>query len=155
MGLLKILESFFMNRNQILKLLRYWIDLMENPPPIRHLQLADLSTISDSERCLVRITGNVNTERTTGSELALYNTTNHKDYEVLVDLQLLDQFNLKDMHVQHDLVQFIGSRDFAKETAPDQLRFKALYYRFIRRTNLDSYYAALQVQNDYLKDLRI
>jgi len=59
------------------------------------------------------------------------------------------------MHVHHDLVQFIGSRDFSKYDekydSGEILRFKAIYFRFIRRTNLENYYAALQVQNNYLK----
>lgn len=118
--------------------------------PIRHIQLSDLSTISDSEHCKVRITGNVNFDKTTGSELVLLNTVDKIDHEVIVDLSQIDQFNLGDMHVQHDLVQFIGYRDFAKETYTDQIRFRALYYRFIRRTNLENYYAALKVQNDHL-----
>jgi hypothetical protein len=123
--------------------------------PIRHCKLSDLKNISNTERSVVRITGNVETSNTDSSELLLYNKEGGERFEVLVNLNYLDNFKLSDMHVHHDLVQFIGSRDFSKYDekydSGEILRFKAIYFRFIRRTNLENYYAALQVQNNYLK----
>jgi hypothetical protein len=123
--------------------------------PIRHCKLSDLKNISNTERSVVRITGNVEASNTDSSELLLYNKEGGERFEVLVNLNYLDNFKLSDMHVHHDLVQFIGSRDFSKYDGKydsgEVLRFKAIYFRFIRRTNLENYYAALQVQNNYLK----
>ncbi len=123
--------------------------------PIRHCKLSDLKNISNTERSVVRITGNVEASNTDSSELLLYNKEGGERFEVLVNLNYLDNFKLSDMHVHHDLVQFIGSRYFSKYDGKydsgEVLRFKAIYFRFIRRTNLENYYAALQVQNNYLK----
>ncbi len=122
--------------------------------PIRHFKLSDLNQISNTVRTLVRITGNVDTKNTDTNELLLYNQFNSERSEVKVNLNYLENFKLSDMHVQHDLVQFIGSRDFSDYNSiadsDEPLRFKAIYFRFIRRTNLENYYEALQVQKDYL-----
>ena len=125
--------------------------------PIRHVKLSNLSLISDTEKSTVRITGNVDEKATNGNELVLVNAirtgNNIEEDRVSVNLNLLDDFNLKNMNINHDLVQFIGSRQFSSETNEDCIiKFKALYFRFIRRTSLENYYAALKVQEDYLKN---
>lgn len=121
-----------------------------NQQPIRHVKLSNILKLSSTERSLIRITGNVELDRTNAKELILVNRCGQSknSNEVLVDLSCLVDFNLNDINVQHDLVQFIGSRDMINTNI---IRFKALHFRVIRRTSLESYYTALNIQNNYLR----
>ena len=123
---------------------------MSTQQPIRHVKISNILKMSTTERSLIRITGNVDMDRTNAKELILVNRCGESknSNEVLVDLSSLENFNLYDINVQHDLVQFIGSRDMAYTSL---IRFKALFFRIIPRTSLENYYTALNVQNNYLR----
>ena len=71
-------------------------------------------------------------------------------FETLVDISLLDDFNVVDINPAHDLVQFIGYKD--SNSTLSVCRFKAIFFRVISRANLANYYAALDVQYEFIID---
>jgi hypothetical protein len=74
---------------------------------------------------------------------------NRARFECLIDLSCLEEFNLTDIHPQHDLVQFIGFKD-AESIESRCCRFRALFFRVIKRTSLCKYYYALDFQNNFI-----
>ena len=122
---------------------------------IRHVKLSQLGSVPNDERVLIRITGNVRPNKTNPNELGLFDQFNDgvqiKKDEITVDLNYLEDFNLKDIHQQHDLVQFIGYPCIYIEGGIEYVKFKALYFRLIKRTSLELYYTALDIQENYLK----
>lgn len=133
------------------------MDDFDDNRPISHCKLADIKLITNTEKLLVRITGNVDIANTDQNELSLVdNAEGLERSEVKVSLNNLIDFNLNDMHVQHDLVQFIGSRYFSDEETNEcgTIRFRAVFFRFIKRTNLENYLSAVQIQNDYLDRMK-
>ena len=128
--------------------------------PIQNLKLSELSILVPKDRALLRITGNVDlNESSDDTSLILWSkelnaaTNSLKSYKCVVDLSMLDGFNIRDLHAQHDLVQFIGYKQEVDCLTSDYLEyahFKAVYFRVIRRLTIDKYYAALDVQNSYL-----
>jgi hypothetical protein len=60
---------------------------------------------------------------------------------------------MNDLHLQHDIVQFIGYK-LDNESNISNNRFKAVSYRIIKRTNLEKYYYAIDVQNKYLYKIK-
>ena len=70
-------------------------------------------------------------------------------FECLVDVSCLHEFHLTDIHTSHDLVQFIGYKD--SSSSVECCRFKALFFRLIKRTSLNKYYYALSFQNSFMK----
>ena len=86
--------------------------------PIKFLKLYDLEKLALSDdRTLYRITGNIDLSNSTPKELILFNefNENHQNdlkisdaqghrKEILIDISYLNEFNINDIHSQHDLV---------------------------------------------------
>lgn len=151
-----------------------WND--ENEKTIFNLKLSELNALIAEERRLVRITGNVDITKSTNETLYLYSEEDSDSinlkrsesifklkfdrkessdgqitqrYEVIADVEYLDSFNLMDMHHQHDLIQIIGYKE--RQSSPNEpCKFKALYYRIIKRTNLQVYYQAIDIQYGHI-----
>lgn len=83
-------------------------------------------------------------------ESNLSNSGDSHRFECLVDLSYLHDFNFYDLNLrgQHDIIEFYGYKD--STSTINLCKFKALYYRIIARTNLTSYYKAIQVQTSYI-----
>ncbi len=151
-----------------------WND--ENEKTLFNLKLSELNALIVEDRRLLRITGNVDKEKSTNEALYLYSEEDwdsinlkrsesifklkfdakrpsdckaSQRYEVIVDVEYLDSFNLMDMHHQHDLIQLIGYKE--RQSFPNEpCKFKALYYRIVKRTNLQVYYQAIDIQYEYI-----
>lgn len=74
-------------------------------------------------------------------------TSIHK-FKCLVDLTYLNDYNLNDLNPQHDCIQFLGYKD--STSTVNNCKFRAIYYRILKRINQSKYYAFLQIQNSYL-----
>ena len=80
-------------------------------------------------------------------------------HRCLVDGSLLADLTLGDINLHHDLVQFIGYKEQQQQQQQHphersdnatECRFKAMYFRLIKRTTLDAYYQALDVKDAYV-----
>ena len=130
--------------------------------PMQNLKLSELSVFIPRDRSLIRITGNVDPDELKNAKsLVLFSkefsdaSKSFKLYKCCVDLECLEDFNLNDFHLQHDLVQFIGYKqeiDCSTAYNLEFIYFKAIYFRIIKRTTVQKYYLALDVQNNYLKN---
>ena len=128
--------------------------------PMKNLKLSELIFHIPKDRTLIRVTGNVDSSHVNDAKSLVlsnreYNETNQsfKQYKCLVDVECLESFNLNDFHNQHDLVQFIGYKqeiDCLSSAYLEFTQFKAIYFRIIKRTTIEKYYLALDVQNNYL-----
>ena len=130
---------------------------MSNESSIKLIKLSDYLKIdfdTKSERIMLRLTGSVDPDQSNSNskQLLLFGLEEDEAnkitqrYEVNVDLSYLNDFNLSDIHLQHDLVQFIGYKD----PTNTKNNFRALYFRLLKRTSLKNYYAAIDIQNRYL-----
>jgi hypothetical protein len=129
-------------------------------PPMKNLKLSELCLYIPKDKRLIRITGNIDaTQLNNVNSLVLssreYNesTQSFKQYKCLIDVECLYDFDLKDFHAQHDLVQFIGYKqeiDCLSSANLEFIQFKAIYFRIIKRQTIEKYYFALDVQNNYL-----
>jgi len=126
---------------------------MTSDQPIRHIKISDYLQVDfnlKTERVMYRLTGNVDLNLSNSKQLLLFSIEEYADvsqrYEVKVDLSFLREFNLNDIHPQHDLVQFVGHKDPSENSS----MFRALYFRLLRRTSSKAYYEAINIQNDYL-----
>ena len=144
----------------------------ENDEIIYHLKLSELSKMIAQNRRLIRITGRVDTSKAmTNESISLISTETNcnqiaanlleifqfdlqshdefKDsYQTLVDLTLVNTFDLNDINTMHDLLQFIGYKEL--DNGREECHFNAIYYRLIKRTNLEDYYHALNLKESYL-----
>lgn len=132
---------------------------MTNDQPIKQMKISEYLNIDfefKTERLMLRLTGNVDVDLSNSEQLLLFSIEDHVNnkseivserYEVLVDLTYLNDFNLSDIHVQHDLVQFIGYKDPSMD---DSIVFRAIYFRLLKRTSIKTYYTAIDIQNNYL-----
>lgn len=132
---------------------------MNSDAVMQSLKLSELGKLATIERKLVKITGKIDfsSSKTTGQEVLLYSDEQSADdttfrVEVVVDTELLDDFNVADLNGHHDIVQFIGYKDLTSLSTcePKECRFKAMNCRIISRTSLASYYYALDTQNAYI-----
>lgn len=132
---------------------------MTNDQPIKQMKISEYLNIDfefKTERLMLRLTGNVDVDLSNSEQLLLFSIEDHVNnkseivserYEVLVDLTYLNDFNLSDIHVQHDLVQFIGYKDPSMDHS---IVFRAIYFRLLKRTSIKTYYTAIDIQNNYL-----
>ncbi|CAF1009776.1 unnamed protein product [Brachionus calyciflorus] len=151
-----------------------------NKETILNLKLSELNLMRVKDRKFIKITGKIdlNNELNDGKQLVIYsdesldsilpnkfllengleledleeikpNSKNEIEiFKCLVDLSYLEDFELKNINLQHDLVQFFGYKD-SSSTKID-CKFRAVYYRILKRTNLNKYYMAMNIQNSYL-----
>lgn len=123
---------------------------------IKQIKLSDYLQIdfeSQTDRLMFRLTGNLDKNKSTLDELCLYSieSTEKNRYEVLIDTRYLsNDFNLNDIHSQHDLVQFIGYKDPTEEEEYSH-KFRALSFRILKRTSIRNYYLCIDTLNEYLK----
>lgn len=129
---------------------------------IASLKVSDFIDMPQVDRKLFRITGKIDPQSrfTSGKDVLVYSeesrcatdestTAEVKRYELIVDTEYLDEFNLHDINFNHDLIQFLGYK--APNGSLDLLcKMKAMHFRVIKRTNLKNYYAALDIQNSYI-----
>jgi len=136
-------------------LYQLWKLKMSNESSIKLIKLSDYLKIdfdTKSERIMLRLTGSVDPDKSNSKQLLLFSLEENEAnkiiqrYEVNVDLSYLNDFNLSDIHLQHDLIQFIGYKD----PTNTKNNFRALYFRLLKRTSLKNYYAAIDIQNRYL-----
>lgn len=130
---------------------------MNTDPVMLNLKLSEITRLTTNERRLVKITGKIDmlSEKTIGKEVLVFSEESISDTnersEVIIDTELLEDFNLADINSQHDIVQFIGYKDLnTANCEPGQCRFKAMNFRIISRTSLTSYYFAIDTQNAYI-----
>ena len=125
---------------------------MSSDQTIRHIKISDYLQVNfglKSERTMYRLTGNIDLDLSNSKQLLLFSIEEHENIskrsEVKVDLSYLNDFNLNDIHPQHDLIQFIGYKD------PSEMSnmFRALYFRLLKRTSSKEYYEAINIQNAY------
>jgi hypothetical protein len=149
-------------------------------PPIYSLKMSELCRMVVKDKKMIKITGNLDMNNkhvlmvADKKELVLFSNEceaelnpflvrngfefDHESegnggvqrYEALVDFSCLDEFNLVDIHPVHDLVQFVGYKD--STSTSDICKFKAVFFRVIKKTTLAKYYKALEVQNSYLNN---
>ena len=91
---------------------------MSSDQTIRHIKLSDYLQVDfglKTERTMYRLTGNIDLDLSNSKQLLLFSIEEHENIskrsEVKVDLSFLNDFNLNDIHPQHDLIQFIGYKD--------------------------------------------
>jgi len=125
---------------------------MSNETSIKLIKLSDYLKIDfdlKSERIMLRLTGNIDPDQSDTKQLLLFSLEEvdkkMQRFEVNIDLSYLNDFNLKDIHPLHDLIQFIGYKDPTTKNY-----FRALYFRLLKRTSLKNYYSAIDIQNSYL-----
>lgn len=82
--------------------------------------------------------------------MTMNNDVKNKRFECLVDLSYLDEFNQNDLNPHHDLIQFYGYKD--SSSTLDECKFRALYFRVVKRTSLGKYYTAIQIQNSFINE---
>jgi hypothetical protein len=149
-------------------------------PPIYSLKISDLGRMVVRDKKLIKITGNLDMNNkhvlmiADKKQVLVYSSeegdsainpflirngfefdeeTEEVDdkrvrHEALVDFSCLDEFNLTDIHPVHDLVQFVGYKD--STSTLEECKFKAIFFRVIKRTTLAKYYAALNIQYSFI-----
>ena len=122
---------------------------------VLNFKLSQLESYFPNERKLIRITGTLDSSKVDEKTLILFSEEvidyHPKKFECFVDISLICDFDLNDLHLQHDIVQFIGYK-LDNETKSSN-KFKAVSFRIIRRCNLEKYYFAIDVQNKYLNKI--
>jgi hypothetical protein len=141
-----------------------------NDLPIFHIKISETNRLLNRPgKFFVRITGHLDSYDSSNKTGILYSLENEylaeerdilnvafnsdyeknlKRFEVKINFQLLDNFNVTDLNTRYDLIQAIGH---LKESSNARVEFNAVFYRVIRRMDLNKYYHAIDLQRYYLR----
>ena len=148
----------------------------ERENAVEHVKLSELNDDSFdrlvisrrdliANKTLIQITGCLESSSISENCVIVYSLEpNGECYRALIDLSLmLDEFNLNDININNDIVQFVGfkladaSNDNATMDASQHKRmqsFKAVYHRILKRTSLKTFYRAIDMQRESILKLR-
>lgn len=122
---------------------------MDNNRAIFHVKISEIDQIAKKpSKYFVRITGKLDSYNPTTKQAILSSFEDDNQYEIIVNLLLVENFNQQDFHSKHDILQFIGN---VVET-DGMIQFKAIFYRIIKRIKLKEYYQAIDFQRSYLRE---